>query len=232
MGRIDPAPPRPGRVARRTSVGRNDPLAIRRSGSGSGPAIGCVVVVILAAALVAFVGYEVGKQAHPGEAPVAVAPSPTVRMPAWPNPPPPQEAQAPRAAMETTNPLPLYGEPPAGASSSAESLHDKMARCLSFLVEDDEVHSVSRQFSTQVRVTVRNSCDFSFVGSDVWFEARAIPMRGGGTAARKVAPFTGGPIEARGRAELVTVLECPACYSDTHTYEVSLWSPSGAGRTE
>lgn len=117
--------------------------------------------------------------------------------------------------------------------AQAETMREKMTRCLSFEVVDDLIHStVPRETSTQVRVSVRNSCSFSFAGSDVWYEIRAIPRRGGGTGARKVGQFSGGPIEAKSRAELVDVLECPACYEESYRYEARLWWGSSDGRTE
>jgi hypothetical protein len=232
VGRIDPAPPSPRR--------------------GLGAPAGWIVAGFLAAVLVALVAFEIGKRSHVDrQVPAAVS---AVLLPAAPPAPPsspapasterqvpasaaPQEGRVESAVMEVTlPPRPTVPEavsaPTVGPSPvPAETLHDKMARCLSFQAEDDEIHGVLMPTATRLRVIVTNNCDFSFAGSEVWFEARAIPNRGGGTSAREVGRFQ-TPIEARSRAETAIVLSCPRCYAASHTLEASLWWASGGGRRE
>lgn len=228
MGRIDPTSGHPTRPP--------------------GSRAGWIVAGVLAAVLVALVAFEIGKRSHVDrEAPAAVAMTPLVAVsqapPSAPSPaslerqvpasPAPQEGRVERAVMEVTIPPPAFVRELASEQNReptpapAEALHDAMARCLSFTAEDDEIHAVSMPYATQVRVTVANRCDFSFPGSDVWFEARAVPRHNDGTSAREVGRFL-VPIEARGRTEVVIVLSCPMCYAATHRLEVGLsWPPDG-----
>jgi hypothetical protein len=227
MGRIDPAPPRPGR--------------------GPGSPAGWIVAGALAIALAVLLVFQTGKRSGLDRGAVTVA-VPVVVSPGAPAAQLPQpaatesEQSAPTpalqsAVMEVTLP-PRPAVPEAVSAPTAEPtpvppemLHEKMARCLSFQVEDDEIHGVLMPFATQLRVTVTNNCDFSFAGSEVWFEARAVPNHGGGTSAREVGRFQ-DPIEARSRAETAIVLSCPRCYAPTHRLEASIWWASGGGRRE
>jgi hypothetical protein len=229
MGRIDPARP--------------------PSGRGLGVPAGWIVAGALAIALAVLLAFQAGKRSAPDRGVVTVA-VPVVVSPGAPAAQLPQpaatesEQPAPTpalqsAVMEVTLPprpaaLEALSAPiaePSPSSVPAQMLHDRMTRCLTFRAEGDEVHAVSMQFATQLLVTVINSCDYSFAGSEVWFEARAIPHRGGGTSAREVGNFQ-TPIEGRSRAETAIALSCPMCYAATHRLEASLWWASGGGRTE
>ncbi len=235
-------------------MGRSDP-ATQRPRRGPRAAAGWIVAGILAVALGAFVAFEAGKRSRSDASPATREPA-AAAVPAPSGPPPAPTSVPESAAVDRASPQPpeLHLEsavmvvtiprpPPTRELASAptaepvpaqvETMREKMARCLTLEVVDDLLHStVPRETSTQVRVSVRNSCSFSFVGPDVWYEVRAIPRRGGGTGARKVGRFNGGPIEPKSRAELVDVLECPACYEESYLYEARLWWGSSDGRTE
>jgi hypothetical protein len=78
-----------------------------------------------------------------------------------------------------------------------------------------------------LRVVARNSCDVGFSGSEVWFEARAIPPEGG-TAGRATGRFQTA-IPARGSAE--TFIQLDGVRSDAfYYYEASIWWAAGGGR--
>lgn len=227
MGRIDP-PPQP-------------------SGRGLGSLVGWIVVGALAIALAVLLAFQAGKRSGSDR----VAPGVTVPIPApaqaeqpavpagtTPAPAAPPEGRFESAVMEVKLP-PRPTVPEAVSAPTVEPspvpaetlLHEKMARCLSFQAEDDEIHGVLMPAATQLLVTVINRCDLSFAGSEVWFEARATPNRGAGSSAREVGRFQ-TPIEARGRAETRIILSCARCYAATHRLEASIWWASGGGRTE
>jgi hypothetical protein len=234
MGRIDPAPPRPGR--------------------GLGSPAGWIVAGALAIALAALMAFQAGKRSGPGASSAihepsgpAGSPAPSVRPPASTfasaptaatvdhvSSPSPPEQRLESAVMEVTIPRPaaqapaaLTEEPPL-PTPAPETLHETMARCLSFRVEDDEIRD-SNPFTTRVRVMVTNRCDFSFPGSEVWFEVRAVPLHSGGTSAREFGRFY-APIEARAGDETALVLACPRCYAVTHRLEAGLSWPPADGR--
>lgn len=236
MGRIDAPPPRP--LAPRTgSVGWK------------------IASAVLAAVVLALGAYELGHrrqavpvlavartvaatttQPAPAEAAPSPAPAPIEEPTAEPGPTLTPSFQS--AVMEVTIPRPspvrqLADEPPSPEPTRvpAETVQDAMTRCLTFRIEDDEIHAAYMPTKTQVRASVTNNCDFGFAGPDVWIEVRAVSRHGGGTAAREVASFQGGPIEARGRAEMVLVLDCPMCYAASHRLEIGLsWPPAGDRR--
>jgi hypothetical protein len=97
-----------------------------------------------------------------------------------------------------------------------------MARCLSFKVEDDDVHygGYSPALSP-LKVTVLNSCGFSFEGPGVSVEVRAVPLHGEGTIVGTVAQFL-DVIPPRGRSETQVNIVCPRCDQVTHRFEVRL----------
>jgi hypothetical protein len=217
-------------------------------GRGLGSAAGWIIAGALGIPLVMLLTFQAGKRSGPDRgtpvtapivAPVARLAQPAAAEPEQPAPTPgPMPTPSFQSAVQEVKlpPRPTALEAVSAPTVEpspvpAEMLHDRMARCLTFRAEDDEVHAVSMQFATQVRVTVINSCDYSFAGSEVWFEARAIPHRGGGTSARETGRFQ-DPIEARSRAETVIALSCPMCYAATHRLEASLWWASGGGRSE
>jgi len=218
------------------------PSPPQRSGRGPFALAGWIVAGALGVALAVLLAFQVGKRsvlttydrvaatiAGPVVAspavPTATLPQPAATEPEQPAPTPALQS-AVMEVMLPTRPAALEAVSAATAEpgpAPAETMREQMTRCLTFEVVDDLLHStVPRETSTQVRVSVRNSCSFSFAGSDVWYEVRAIQRRGGGVGARKVGQFSGGPIEAKSRAELVDVLECPACYEESYRYEARL----------
>lgn len=217
------------------------PSPPQRSGKGPGSPAGWIVAAALAVTLAALVAFEMGKRSRDGGEVAVPARSPSPARTAAPvqaslsaaTPSPVPEPHLEQAMFEVILPaaasreaLPTPLEAPTSAPALPETEREKMARCLSFAVEDDEVHAVYMPTKTQVRVFVTNRCDFSFAGSDVWIEARAVPRSGGGVAARLTTRFDGGPLEPRRRAEMVLVLDCPMCYAASHRYEASLlWPP-------
>ena len=121
--------------------------------------------------------------------------------------------------MEVTVPRP---EPAPPTQPLPETPHDKMARCLSFAVESDEIHYGGYSpVLSPVKVTASNGCSFSFEGPDVSVEVQAIPLHGEGTIASAVGQFR-DPIPSRGSSETQLVLSCPRCDEVTHRFEVRL----------
>lgn len=111
---------------------------------------------------------------------------------------------------------------PSQATATPETARDKMARCLSFRVENDEIHYGGYSpIITPLKVTGSNSCSFSFEGPDVSIEVRAVPLHGEGTIVRAVGQFR-DPIPSRGQAETQIVIACPRCDEVTHRFEVRL----------
>jgi hypothetical protein len=110
----------------------------------------------------------------------------------------------------------------APATPAPETAHDKMARCLSFKVENDEVHygGYSPMISP-LKVTASNACSFSFEGPGVSVEVRAVPLHGEGTIVGTVAQFQ-QVIPPRGTSETQVVIGCPRCDQVTHRFEVRL----------
>src|ERR1700693_4619607 len=228
------------------------PSPPQRSGRGPFALVGWIVAGALGVALAVLLAFQVGKRsvlttydrvaatiAGPVVAspavPTATLPQPAATEPEQPAPTPALQS-AVMEVMLPTRPAALEAVSAATAEpgpAPAETMREQMTRCLTFEVVDDLLHStVPRETSTQVRVSVRNSCSFSFAGSAVWYEVRAIQRRGGGVGARKVGQFSGGPIEAKSRAELVDVLECPACYGESYRYGARLWWGSSDGRPQ
>lgn len=226
MGRID-APPSRG-LAPRASWG------FWKIASG-----------VLAGVVLMFGAYEFGSRrpravsvpaaAVPTVAIAETRPLPTDAVPA--EEPTAEPGRIERSVMVVTLPRPSPAAPPGevagavvdqAAKEPPEGLHEKMVRCLSFRAEKDELETPG---STQVRVTALNACDLAFAGSDVWVEVRAIPLSGGGTAAREVGRFQ-APILPRGRSETLLALACAGCDRHSHRFEGRLWWASGGGRTE
>ncbi len=210
-------------------------------GSGRGrSAAGWIVAGILAVALAAFVAFEAGKRSGTSTAPAARAavtaiPAASVEPPA-PTPLPESRFEHAEMVVTVLRPSPSPGAMEAAAINPAptkapEGLHERMTRCLSFRMADDESNATYMPQFTQVLVTVKNLCDFSFVGSEVWFEARVSPARGEGTAARVTERFQ-NPIPARGSTDVRLYLDCSRCYPPAYRYEARLWWASGGGRTE
>jgi hypothetical protein len=103
-----------------------------------------------------------------------------------------------------------------------ETPRNKMARCLTFRVETDEVHVGGYSpLLVQVKVTASNACSFSFEGPDVSIEVRAMPLHGEGTIAQAIAQFQ-DPIPSRGTSETEVALACPRCDEVTHRFEAHL----------
>ena len=127
--------------------------------------------------------------------------------------------------MDVTEPpgtAPATQPPPSEAADLPETPREKMARCLSFLVETDEIHYGGYlPFAMPLKVTARNHCSFSFEGPDVSVEVRAIPLYGEGTMARAVGRFQ-DPIPPQGRSETQMVLVCTRCDEVTYRYEAKL----------
>jgi len=109
-----------------------------------------------------------------------------------------------------------------------DSLHQQMQRCLVFTAEPDNRSRPSHPFTVFLKINVANVCDVDFVGPEVWFDARALPVGGGGTTGRETGRFQ-TPIRARDRAE--TFIAIDGIRSDAfYYYEASLWWAAGGGR--
>ncbi|MGH9368802.1 MAG: hypothetical protein ACRD3M_14145 [Thermoanaerobaculia bacterium] len=107
------------------------------------------------------------------------------------------------------------------------SLHEQMERCLSFAAERYTATSYS-PVSIVAHVTVRNSCDISFAGSETWVEVSAIPAHSG-TAGRETGRFQ-SPIPPRGSAETLVQINDLRPDEETYRLEAKLWWASGGGR--
>jgi len=108
-----------------------------------------------------------------------------------------------------------------------ESLHDQMTRCLVLQAGLDPNTRPENPLVVYLRVTARNLCDASFAGPDVWFEVRAVPGRGEGTASRETGRFQ-DTIPARGRGQTLIALRVDS--DQFHRFETKLWWASGDGR--
>lgn len=108
--------------------------------------------------------------------------------------------------------------------ATPDSLHQQMEKCLTFNAQRT---MQSYAGATVMEVTARNSCGLSFAGDEVWFEIRAVPVSGGGTAARELGRFQ-TPIPAFGSAE--TVIALGVSSGPFHNFPVSLWWAAGGGR--
>ena len=225
-------------------MGRIDPA---RHSPPRGPGGRAKVLLGIAAALaIAIAFYELGRGAS---APPPRAASPEAAAPAaWARPtraavratPVAPSTDELLAAFERARPSPREEqsemrvmvprpEPPTAAQSphpevtvSPETPRDKMARCLTFKVENDEIHYGGYSpLISPVKVTASNACSFSFEGPDVSVEVRALPVHGEGTIVRAVGQFR-DPIPSRGTSETQMVIACPRCDEVTHRFEVRL----------
>lgn len=206
-------------------MGRSDPVGGWKDGGASTGKVAFGVVAVLVVALGA---YELGKRAS--APPPRAAATPLPRVPAVVATPVPQQADAAIADFEHARPSPreqrsemvVTMAPPEQATKVPESAHDKMARCLSFKVENDEIHygGYSPMISP-LKVTVLNACGFSFEGPGVSVEVRAVPLHGEGTIVGTVAQFQ-DVIPSRGRSETQVVIGCPRCDQVTHRFEARL----------
>jgi hypothetical protein len=228
-------------------MGRIDPAGgIRERGTGWKVLLGVVGALVIAL-VIALVSYELGRRASappqrasdsPANAatPAAAPPAQTAIV-ATPVPqsteellaaferahPSPREergatavtAALPALAPAATAPLPEVTQPP-------ETPHDKMARCLSFRVENDEIHYAGYAPSVlPLKVTASNVCPFSFEGPSVSIEVRAIPSYGEGAIVRVVGNFQ-EPIPSLGRSETQFLIACPRCDQVAHRFEARL----------
>ena len=163
---------------------------------------------------------------------MSAAATPLPRVPAVAATPAPQPTDVAIAEFEHARPSPheqrsemvVTMARPASvpATQRPETAHDKMARCLSFKVENDEIHygGYSPMISP-LKVTASNACSFSFEGPGVSVEVRAVPLHGEGTIVGAVAQFQ-QVIPPRGTSETQIVIACPRCDQVTHRFEVSL----------
>ena len=209
------------------SVGRSDPVGGWKDSGASGGKVALGVVAVLVIALGA---YQLGKRAS--TPPPRAAATPLPRATAVAATPVPQQADAGIAEFEHARPSPreersemvvtIARPESAPATKVPETAHDKMARCLSFKVENDEIHygGYSPMISP-LKVTVLNSCGFSFEGPGVSVEVLAVPLHGEGKIAGAVAQFQ-DVIPPRGSSETQMVIGCPRCDQVTHRFEVRL----------
>lgn len=209
-------------------------------GSGARPKILVGIAVALAIAIGA---YELGRTAS---APPPLAPAPRIAATALParaatraspvaqstdeliaaseraRPSPQEERSVTEVTIARPEPAPTPQPSRPEPTAIPETPHDKMARCLTFRVETDEVHYGSYSpLLSPVKVTVTNACAFSFEGADVSVEVRAFPLHGEGSIARNVGQFQ-EPIPSRGSTETQMLLACQRCDAVSHRFEVRL----------
>jgi len=219
-----------------------------RSGRGPGSPAGWIVAGALAIALAVLLAFQAGKRSDPGRgAPViTVNPSPVrivapAAQPAAAEPEQPASTIEPTlapsyqsAVMEVTIPRPSPAIVAATANPTPEppeALHQEMARCLEFAAAPDM--DSWHPFVLQLKVKVKNTCNVSFAGPEVWFEVRAVLPKTGGTVARETGRFQ-EPILARGLAETHIAMHTvdPDGFNQEGLYrfETKLWWASGGGR--
>jgi hypothetical protein len=232
-------------------MGRIDPAGgIRERGTGWKVLLGVVGALVIAL-VIALVSYELGRRASappqrasdsPANAATpAAAPPAQAAVAATPVPQSTEELLAAcerarpspreeRAATDVTAAQPAPAPAPAPAATAPlpevtelpETPHDKLARCLSFRVENDEIHYAGYAPSVlPLKVTASNVCPFSFEGPSVSVEVRAIPSYGEGTIVRVVGNFQ-EPIPSLGRSETQFLIACPRCDQIAHRFEARL----------
>ena len=205
---------------------------------GAGSRTGCGILALL---VVAFGACKPERQDARSSVPRNVSPSTTAlrRLTEPPHSPvmdpqAPLAQSAPRAVtavydfkIRPTEPSRVHSTELPPLEPTPESLHDQMSRCLVLQAEPDPHTRPENALVVYLRVTARNLCDVSFAGSDVWFEVRAVPGRGEGTAARETGRFQ-DTVPARGRGETQIALRVDS--EQFHRFETKLWWAAGSGR--
>jgi hypothetical protein len=211
---------------------------------------GWIVAGALAVAMAALMAFQAGKRSAPdrGAEPAAVpAAVPTLAraaelpQPAAVEPEPPVPSLGPtltpsfqNAVMEVTIPRPSPAIAAAALNPTPEpleTLHEEMTRCLVFTAAPDT--DSWHPFLLQLKVQVKNRCDVSFAGQEVWFEVRAVLPKTKGAVGRETGRFQ-EPILARGLAETHIAMRSldPDGFSREgfYRFETKLWWASGGGR--
>jgi len=224
------------------------PSPPQRSGRGPFALAGWIVAGALGVALAVLLAFQVGKRsvlttydrvaatiAGPVVAspavPTATLPQPAATEPEQPAPTPALQS----AVMEVTiaQPSPAFVAAAVNPTPEPlETLHEEMARCLEFEAAPDT--DSWHPFLLQLKVKVKNRCQVSFAGPEVWFEVRAVLPNTRGAAARETGQFQ-EPIPARGLAETHIAMRSldPDGFNHEGLYrfETKLWWASGGGRS-